>query len=284
MSPNWSPIINPEELVQLKNSSEIILIDARAGINAEENYKNEHLKGARYVDLNRDLATVDCNPANGGRHRLPTLEKFSKVLSKLGISPKSHVLIYDDKNGSNAASRFWWMLKAVGHEKVQVLNGGFQAGIKSGFPVSSEMENFDETEEYPVSNWQLPLADMEEVDKVRNNSENIVIDVRDKNRFDGLTEPLDLIAGHIPGAINVPFSENLNEDGFYHSPETLKKKYTQILGNTKPENTIIHCGSGVTACHTLLAMDYAGIPIPKLYVGSWSEWSRNNLPMTIKQQ
>ncbi len=284
MSQNCSPIIHPEELVQLKNSSEIILIDARAGINAEQNYKNEHLKGARYVDLNRDLATVDCNPANGGRHRLPTLKKFSEVLTKLGISPKSHVIIYDDKNGSNAAARFWWMLKAVGHKKVQVLNGGFQAGIKSGFPVCSEMENFDETEEYPVSNWQLPLADMEEVDKVRNNSENIVIDVRDKNRFDGLTEPLDLIAGHIPGAINVPFSENLNEDGFYHSPETLKEKYTQILSNTKPENTIIHCGSGVTACHTLLAMDYARIPIPKLYVGSWSEWSRNNLPMTIKQQ
>nr|WP_294921654.1 sulfurtransferase [uncultured Flavobacterium sp.] len=284
MSQNWPPIIHPEELVQLKNSSEIILIDARAGINAEQNYKNEHLKGARYVDLNRDLATVDCNSANGGRHRLPTLKKFSEVLTKLGISPKSHVIIYDDKNGSNAAARFWWMLKAVEHKKVQVLNGGFQAGIKSGFPVSSKMENFDETEEYPVSNWQLPLADMEEVDKVRNNSENIVIDVRDKNRFDGLTEPLDLIAGHIPGAINVPFSENLNEDGFYHSPETLKEKYTQILGNTKPENTIIHCGSGVTACHTLLAMDYAGIPIPKLYVGSWSEWSRNNLPMTIKQQ
>jgi 3-mercaptopyruvate sulfurtransferase SseA len=284
MSQNWSPIINPEELLQLKNSSEIILIDARAGINAEENYKTEHLKNARYVDLNRDLATVDCNPANGGRHRLPSLEKFSEVLSKLGISPESHVIIYDDKNGSNAAARFWWMLKAVSHEKVQVLNGGFQEAIKIGFPVHSEIESFDATDKYPISGWKLGLADIKEVDKARNNSESIVIDVRDKNRFDGFTEPLDLIAGHIPGAVNVPFSENLNEEDFYHSPETLKEKYTPILGNTKPENTIIHCGSGVTACHTLLAMDYAGIPIPKLYVGSWSEWSRNNLPMTTKQK
>jgi len=109
-----------------------------------------------------------------------------------------------------------------------------------------------------------------------------VIDVRDKNRFDGLTEPLDLIAGHIPGAINVPFSENLDENGFYLSAEKLAKKYTEILGFVKPENVIVHCGSGVTACHTLLAMDYAGISIPQLYVGSWSEWSRNNKLIVTK--
>ena len=282
MSQNMSPIINPEELIQLKNSSEIILIDARAGINAEENYKTEHLKGARYVDLNRDLATVDCNPANGGRHRLPSFEKFSEVLSKLGISPESHVIVYDDKNGSNAAGRFWWMLKAVGHQKTQVLNGGLQAAIKAGYALSSAMENFDVAEKYPVSTWKLGLADIKEVDMARNNNANIVIDVRDKNRFDGLTEPLDLIAGHIPGAINVAFSENLTDDGFYHSRETLKEKYTAIMGNKSPENIIVHCGSGVTACHTLLAMDYAGIAIPKLYVGSWSEWSRNNKPMVTK--
>lgn len=277
MSHKLSPIINPEDLLQLKDSSEVVLIDARAGANAEENYNNEHLKGARYVDLNRDLASVD-NPANGGRHPLPSLEKFSQLLSKLGISPKSQVIIYDDKNGSNAAARFWWMMRAIGHEKVQVLNGGLQAAIKSGFPISSETEHFDSTE-YQISEWKLAIADIEEVEKARNNNQNIVIDVRDKNRFDGLTEPLDLIAGHIPGAINIPFSENLNEDGFYKSANDLNEKYSAILGNTKPENVIVHCGSGVTACHTLLAMDYAGIEIPKLYVGSWSEWSRNDREM-----
>ena len=281
MSHKLSPIINPEELIQLQHSSEIVLIDARAGINAEENYRKEHLKNARYVDLNRDLATVD-NPANGGRHPLPSLEKFSEVLSKLGISPKSHILIYDDKNGSNAAARFWWMLRAIGHEKVQVLNGGLQEAIRAGFPLSSEMEDFTSTD-YKVSDWKLAVVDIEEVEKARNSDQNIVIDVRDKNRFDGLTEPLDLIAGHIPGAINVPFSENLNEDGFYKSVEDLNEKYTALLGDTKPENVIVHCGSGVTACHTLLAMDYAGIEIPKLYVGSWSEWSRNDREMASKK-
>lgn len=282
MSNTLSPIINPEELLNLKNSAEIILIDARAGINSEENYQKEHLKGARYVDLNRDLATVE-NPANGGRHPLPSFTKFSEVLSKIGIEPSSHIIIYDDKNGANAAARFWWMLRAIGHEKVQVLNGGLQAAIKTGFPISSETENFDTTEKYPILEWKLGLADIKEVEKARNNNENIVIDVRDKNRFDGLTEPLDLIAGHIPGAINVPFSENLNEDGFYHSQEELSAKYSGIIGDKKPENIIVHCGSGVTACHTLLAMDYAGIPIPKLYVGSWSEWSRNEREIATKE-
>lgn len=281
MSNKLSPIINPQELLNLKESYTFILIDARAGINAEENYQNEHLNGARYVDLNRDLATVE-DPANGGRHPLPSLEKFSEVLSKIGISPSSHIIIYDDKNGSNAAARFWWMLRSIGHEKVQVLNGGLQAVIKVGFPVSSELEIFKPAEKYPISKWNLAVADIDAVEKARNNEENIVIDVRDKNRFDGLTEPLDLIAGHIPGAINVPFSENLDKDGFYKSAEVLAEKYLEILGNKNPENVIVHCGSGVTACHTLLAMDYAGIQIPKLYVGSWSEWSRNNRELATK--
>lgn len=281
MSAKLSPIINPDELLNIKDSSELILIDARAGINAQKNYQKEHLKDARFVDLNEDLATVE-NPANGGRHPLPSLEKFSQVLSKLGISPLSLIVIYDDKNGSNAAARLWWMLRAIGHEKVQVLNGGLQAAIQIGFPVSSELETFEPTEKYPVTEWKLAQANIDEVEKARNNEESIVIDVRDKNRFDGLTEPLDLIAGHIPGAINVPFSENLNEDGFYKSAEVLAEKYAEIIGDKNPENIIVHCGSGVTACHTLLAMDYAGLAITKLYVGSWSEWSRNDRELATK--
>lgn len=277
-------VINLHELFRLNDSSGFILIDARAGTNAEENYKKEHLKGARYVDLNRDLSTIDCNPANGGRHPLPSFEKFSKVLSKLGILPSSHVIVYDDKNGSNAAARFWWMLRSIEHEKVQVLNGGLQAAAKAGFPLSSETIAFEETGNYPIAEWKLATATIEEVENARINSKNIVIDVREKKRFDGLTEPMDLIAGHIPGAINVPFSENLDENGFYHSPQILKEKYTEVLGNTKAENIIVHCGSGVTACHTLLALNYAGMEIPKLYVGSWSEWSRNKREMVTKEK
>ncbi|KFF05776.1 sulfurtransferase [Flavobacterium reichenbachii] len=275
------PLINTEELLQL-HSSDLILIDARAGLNARENYQNEHLKSARYVDLNLDLAAVE-NPADGGRHPLPSFSKFSEVLSKLGISRSSRVVIYDDKNGSNAAARFWWMLKAAEHTKVQVLNGGLQEAIKANFPVSSQIESFETTEKYPILNWKLGLADIEEVESARKNDKNIVIDVRDKNRFDGLTEPLDLIAGHIPGAINIPFSENLEENGLFKESSILAEKYTAILRDTPSQNIIVHCGSGVTACHTLLAMDHAGIEIPKLYVGSWSEWSRNEREMATKE-
>ncbi|KFF15651.1 sulfurtransferase [Flavobacterium hydatis] len=278
MSKQISPIINPEELITLQKS-DIIIIDARAGINAKENYTANHLQGARYVDLNLDLATVPDDAANGGRHPLPSLSKLSEVVSKLGIAPSSHVIIYDDKNGSNAAARFWWMLRAVGHEKVQVVNGGLQAAIKTGYPVSTGIETFAEAGLYPIAKWKLSQADITEVDNASNNPDIIIIDVRDKDRFDGLTEPIDLIAGHIPGATNIPFTSNLNQDGTYLSSALLKTKYLDILANTKPENVIVHCGSGVTACHTLLAMDYAGLPIPKLYVGSWSEWSRNNRPM-----
>ncbi|MDN3673616.1 sulfurtransferase [Flavobacterium branchiarum] len=278
MANRLSPIINPDELIALQRS-EIVIIDARAGINAKENYTASHLQGAHYVDLNLDLATIPSDSANGGRHPLPSLKKFSEVLSKLGIIPTSHVVIYDDKNGSNAAARFWWMLRAMGHEKVQVLNGGLQTAIKAGFPTKSGIEVLVTAESYPIANWQLHQATISEIDKAINNQNTIIIDVRDKDRFDGLTEPIDLIAGHIPGATNIPFTNNLNEDGTYLSPEVLKAKYQAIISNTKPENVIVHCGSGVTACHTLLAMDYAGLPIPKLYVGSWSEWSRNNREM-----
>lgn len=282
MAKQLSPIISPEELVALQKS-EIVIIDARAGINAKENYITSHLQGARYVDLNLDLATIPSDAANGGRHPLPSFEKFSEVLSKLGIIPSSHVIVYDDKNGSNAAARFWWMLRAIGHEKIQVINGGLQAAIQVGFPVNSGTESFAIAELYPITNWQLHQATITEIDKVSNNQNTIIIDVRDKDRFNGLTEPIDLIAGHIPRATNVPFTNNLNEDGNYLAPEVLKAKYQAIIGNTKPENIIVHCGSGVTACHTILAMDYAGLSIPKLYVGSWSEWSRNNRPMITAQ-
>ena len=281
MSHSISPLITAEELIQL-NLSQIILIDARTGANAFEIYQKEHLKGARFVDLNRDLAAVTENPANGGRHPLPTVKEFAETLSAIGISSSEHVIVYDDKNGSNFAARFWWMMRAIGHEKIQVLNGGFQSAIQSGFPTSSGIEIFDKTT-YPVQEWKLQLVEIEEVEKARKNDQNIVIDVRDKNRFDGLTEPLDLIAGHIPGAVNVPLTENLDENGFFKSPEELAQKYKAIIGDKETENTIVHCGSGVTACHTLLAMDYAGLPIPKLYVGSWSEWSRNDREMALKE-
>ncbi len=152
----------------------------------------------------------------------PTAEKFAITLSELGISKKSYVVIYDDSNGSNAAARFWWMLKAVGHEKVQVLNGGFREAKKIYFPTNSGLEKVNNTEPYKIQNWTLPLSDIYEVEKVSQNNKYTVIDVRENERYKGDKETIDLVAGHIPGAINIPFSENLIGNELFLSSNELK--------------------------------------------------------------
>lgn len=281
MSKIISPIIEVEELLKIHKLEEVIIVDA--GNENETNYKKKHLEGALFVDLNTQLSNIKEDVSVGGRHPLPIINKFSETLNNLGITKKSHVIIYDDKSGANSAARFWWMLKAVGHNKVQVINGGFQEAEKKGFPVNSNVVIANKTKEYKISSWMFPGADMQEVEKHSLNKNYKVIDVREKDRYNGIFEPIDLIAGHIPGAINIPFSTNLNEKGLFKNPKELKEQYKTIFGNTKLENIIVHCGSGVTACHTLLAIVYAGLKMPKLYVGSWSEWSRNNKPIvTIK--
>jgi thiosulfate/3-mercaptopyruvate sulfurtransferase len=276
MKVNISPIIQASELLKLYKSENLVIIDVRNGKNAKSNYDAKHLDGAIFVDLTTQLAEIKDDLSIGGRHPLPEIQNFAKTLSTLGISPNSHIIIYDDKNGSNASARFWWMLKSIGHEKVQVLNGGIQEAEKSKFPISSKTEITNKTELYKVDNWKLQIAKIAEVEKVSQTTNHIVIDVRDAERYNGEKEPIDLIAGHIPGAINIPFTENLDKNGLFLSPNELKMKYERIFRNVKKENIIVHCGSGVTACHTLLAIAYAELEIPKLYVGSWSEWSRND--------
>jgi thiosulfate/3-mercaptopyruvate sulfurtransferase len=284
MNQNIPPIIQSAALLKLYKSKNLVLIDARSGKNARANYEEKHLDGALFIDLESQLAEIKEDASNGGRHPLPKIENFAKTVSNLGISEKSHVVIYDDKNGSNAAARFWWMLKSIGHEKVQVLDGGFQAAEKSNFPTSATTEISNKTALYKVDNWKLPMAAIDEVETISQDKNHIVIDVRETSRYDGETEPIDLIAGHIPGAINIPFTENLDGNGLFLPANELKEKYKKIFQNVKSENIIVHCGSGVTACHSLLAIAYAGSEIPKLYVGSWSEWSRNGKKIATKTE
>ena len=251
------------------------MIDARAGEGANEKYQTLHLEGAHFADLELDLSQKSQDPADGGRHPLPPVEKFAQFLGQLGVGPESHVVVYDDKNGTIAAARFWWMLKSIGHEKVQVLDGGFDAAIAVGFPTGSGTGIPTSLPPYPASLWHLHTATIDEVEKAAQHADYQVIDVREPERYLGLQEPIDLIAGHIPGAVNVPFAENLEDDGFFKKPEALRLKYSQVTGGRDGRHVLVHCGSGVTACHTLLAMAYAGLEIPVLYTGSWSEWSRN---------
>jgi thiosulfate/3-mercaptopyruvate sulfurtransferase len=267
-----SPIISASELKNLFLEN-LIILDARVGKDAYQSYLNKHIQGARFVDLDKDLAEIGKDAEFGGRHPLPAIEKFEATISRLGISEDSHIVIYDDKNGANAAARAWWMLKAFGLKNVQVLDVGYQEAEKEGLEFSSGKETFEKAKIINRKDWLLPILTLEDVENELTNNSATVIDVRDSYRYKGKSEPIDLIAGHIPGAINIPFSENLDENGYFLKPEILREKYLKLLEN-KPEKLIIHCGSGVTACHTILALDYAGFEIPNLYVGSWSEWSR----------
>ena len=274
---NLSPIIEVDELMQISENQNLRIFDVRTGSNAKENYIKKHLEYSVFVDLNSDLAEID-DPKNGGRHPLPKFEDFIKTLGKLGIDKNSHVVIYDDKNGANAAARFWWMLRAVGHKNVQVLNGGLQVAQNQNYPLSSVEEYYPETKYISdYQDWQLPQVWIDDVKKASQDSDSMIVDVRESQRFDGIMEPIDLVAGHIPNAHNFPFIDNLDEKGLFKSPEVLRNLYSELFDNYEKSKIIFHCGSGVTACHSLLALDYAGFDIPNLYVGSWSEWSRNEI-------
>ena len=272
---SMSPIISVQELVTIQNEGNLVLIDASNAKNAFERYQEKHLNKAIFVDLNTQLAAIEEDVSIGGRHPLPKVEDFIKTLETIGISNESHVVIYDFDNGTNAAARLWWMLKAIGHKKVQVLNGGFEEAEKVGFPINSISEPIEKrTYVYENRDWQLPLITFEEVVKATKDSKFTIIDVRESRRYKGEFEPIDLVAGHIPSAINIPFQQNLDENGLFLPPNELKKIYENLFQKFDSGNIIVHCGSGVTACFTILAMVYAGFEVTKLYVGSWSEWSR----------
>jgi thiosulfate/3-mercaptopyruvate sulfurtransferase len=263
-----NPILRVEDL-----PPDAILLDARSAAS----YAEEHLAGARDADVDLSLSAArdpGADAARGGRHPLPPLDRWLRQLGEWGIDPSTHVVVYDDQAGANAAARAWWMLRGVGHERVSVLDGGLQAAIAYGFPVTTEAPSVAAQPPYPAEGWHFPTVDIDIVDAIRTNPDWIVLDVRSAPRFRGETEPIDPIAGHIPGAVNLPFAENLADGGF-KSARDLRAMYDVLLDGRPAERLVVHCGSGVTACHTLLALEEAGLPGASLYVGSWGEWCRN---------
>jgi thiosulfate/3-mercaptopyruvate sulfurtransferase len=247
-----------------------VLLDARP---KKADYDAGHLRGAQHADLETQLsaaAAPGADPARGGRHPLPPLERWTRQLGAWGIGPDTDVVIYDEQSGANAAARAWWMLRAVGHERVSVVDGRL-----IGLPITTDVPTVEPRDPYPGSEWHRPTVDITRVDALRLDRHWKVLDVRSRERFRGETEPIDPIAGHIPGAINLPFAENL-ENGRFKSPADLRAMYEELLGDTPVERLIVHCGSGVTACHTLLALEAAGLHGAALYVGSWGEWCRVN--------
>jgi thiosulfate/3-mercaptopyruvate sulfurtransferase len=258
--------------------AQVVLLDCRfdladpgAGRRA---WLNGHITGARHADLNRDLSgpvTPD-----SGRHPLPSPDALAAFFAASGVGEHTQVVAYDAGNGSFAA-RAWWLLKWLGHSGVAVLDGGFAAWVDAGGavesveparPLASAAHGFARPAAHSVAtaaDVQAALAD----------AGRLLVDARAPERFAGTIEPLDPVAGHIPGAVNHPFGTNLGPDGRFLPAAELRRRWLERLSGQKPENLIAMCGSGVTACHNLLALAVAGLPGGRLYAGSWSEWIRD---------
>lgn len=245
-----------------------ILTDPDAG---RRSYAVGHIPGARYAHLDADLAGPIT--ATSGRHPLPDPDTLARKLGAWGIGNDTQVVVYDDSFGSIAA-RLWWLLRWLGHEQVALLDGGIPKWKREGRAITDQVVTVTPTRFVPRVNDALRV-DAAMVERIGTQPGSRLIDVRAEERFSGEREMLDRVAGHVPGARNVPFDDNLDNPGTYLAPETLRTLYADVLGNAAPADTVVMCGSGVTACHTLLALEHAGLSGARLYVGSWSEWIRD---------
>jgi thiosulfate/3-mercaptopyruvate sulfurtransferase len=250
------------------------LSDPNAG---EQAYAAGHLPGAHFLHLDRDLA----GPLNGknGRHPLPDPQQLAQKLAAMGVAKQTQVVVYDDAGGM-IAGRLWWLLRWLGHERVAVLDGGIDQWRKEGQALSRETppstptaapmlfaaELYDERDEHNHT------VDVETLLTNLTDGALCVIDARSPDRFRGENETIDPVGGHIPGARNRFFRDNLDADGKFRSAAELRRAFLALLADVAPDHAVMHCGSGVTACHNLLAMEIAGLSGARLYPGSWSEW------------
>jgi thiosulfate/3-mercaptopyruvate sulfurtransferase len=232
-------------------------------------YLESHIPGAVYASLNHDLAG-ERTGANG-RHPVPSIEALAAVFGRLGIDSETQVVAYDQDAGMYA-SRLWWSLRFVGHRAVALLDGGWAKWVREGRPTRAGEESRAATTFEPAPQADLHAA-IADVDARIGRRAALLVDARAPERFEGVSETIDRVAGHIPGAVNHFYKWNLNEDGTFLPAGTLRERYERLLAGRAPDEAVMYCGSGVTACHNLLAMEHAGLPGTKLYPGSWSEWS-----------
>ena len=238
-------------------------------------FEQQHIAGAQHADLDQHLSTHDdALRVNGGRHPLPQRDVVVHWLRSVGVRNDSQVVVYD-RNGMNYCGRLWWMLKWCGHEAVAVLDGGLQAWVAAGGAVESGAATTrGEPSDFSLREPLVQLVDTQTVAANLGNAQQTLIDARGAPRYRGEVEPLDPVAGHIPGALNRPFNSNLNADGFFKSPEQLRQEFAALLGERSASSVVHHCGSGVSAVPNVLAMQVAGLGRTALYAGSWSEWCR----------
>ncbi len=302
---NYSTVISCEQLQALMHSGQALrvfdcsfdLMQPHAG---QRQYLASHIPGAVYTDLEtalsakhglnpgqpgaRGVITVSGAdaPASGGRHPLPNREKFATWLSSIGFSNDMQAVVYD-RNGANYCGRLWWMLKWAGHDKVAVLDGGLQAWAAAGGAVNTGQEPAHFQSNFELMPERAALVATKTVADRLSQTNQTLIDARATPRFLGEVEPLDPVAGHIPGALNRPFSQNFGADGKFKPAAQLKAEFEALLAGRDPASVVHHCGSGVSAVSNLIAMEIAGLGKSGLYAGSWSDWcSDTSRPMVTR--
>ena len=269
---NDSTLISAQQLHE-HDPREVLIVDCRFELSdpgrGARDYAAGHIPGAVYADLNRDLS--DLSKTGVGRHPLPDAGRFAKVLGEWNWNPEMFVVAYDDAGGALAAARLWWMLRLVGSRNVAVLDGGIAAWMKAGFALDANVPDDRQTHvDATFDGSQIVMTD--ELQRLMTSSRTLLLDARGAPRYRGDVEPIDRIAGHVPGARNRPFSDNLDASGRFKSAAQLQAEFGAILGSHAPPDVVHMCGSGVTACHNLLAMEHAGLPGSRVYAPSWSGW------------
>jgi len=272
----FTDLISVAELKALMETSDCRIVDCRHNLfdpqKGRADYLDGHLPGAVFADMDKNLAS-EITPVSG-RHPLPDVETFRLRLEGWGIGNDTQIVVYDYGNGSLAV-RMWWMLRWLGHDAVAVLDGGISAWTGADEPLDDMVSEFPHAT-FTASPDNSMIATTAEIESAVRNDEAInLIDARDEARFRGEMEPIDAMAGHIPGAFNLPLARNLNEEGRWRSVSELQAIWNDFLPGRTRERLIVMCGSGVTACHLILSARLAGLESPRLYVGSWSEWIRD---------
>jgi thiosulfate/3-mercaptopyruvate sulfurtransferase len=266
-------LMDPAALAEHLNDPNWVIVDTRFDLadpaKGEQLYLEGHIPGARYAHLDRDLSGE--KTGTNGRHPLPTVEEIRVRFGRLGIAPGQQVVVYDADNAMYAA-RLWWMLRYMSHEAVAVLDGGIARWLREGHPVRGGQEEWTATEfrGEPRDDWWL---DVKAIEYSLGDPARVLVDARAEGRFRGEDETLDKVGGHIPGAKNYFYQRNLAEDKTFKTPSEIRAQWQSLLGSTSPGDVVMYCGSGVTACHNLLAMEHAGLSGARIFPGSWSEWS-----------
>jgi thiosulfate/3-mercaptopyruvate sulfurtransferase len=281
---SYKTIISEKDLKNNISNNDFIIFDTRCDIKDSgygiDSYSEGHIENSIFVDVDTDLASE--KQQGTGRHPLPKVETFCDKLSHWGMDNNKQVVIYDDAGGA-FAGRMWWMLRWLGHEDVAVLDGGLNSWVKNGNKLITSPTLFKKSYFEPTINNEM-IATLRDVENAQHVLNTILLDARSKERYEGISDPVDPIAGHVPGAISHPLGTNLDRTGKFKDKEELKHNFDKISHDLKEKEIISMCGSGITACHNILALEIAGIKNAKLYVGSWSEWitDPNRTVVTIK--